>query len=74
MILQRDEEIRKIVETICELAQIMGDLAQLITEQGTMVDRIEHNIQVRADGTLSPLLSLPPFLQLHCGLWFACSC
>ena len=44
VILERDVEIARVVETITELAQIMRDMSSLIVEQGTMLDRIDHNI------------------------------
>lgn len=46
---ERDSEIRKIVSTIAELAQIMRDLSVLVVEQGTMLDRIDQNLVKVAD-------------------------
>lgn len=42
---EREREIRQVVESVNELAQIMKDLSVLVIDQGTIVDRIDHNIQ-----------------------------
>ncbi|XP_010245432.1 PREDICTED: syntaxin-43-like [Nelumbo nucifera] len=43
--LEREREIRQVVESVNELAQIMKDLSVLVIDQGTIVDRIDYNIQ-----------------------------
>lgn len=45
---ERSREIQNIVNTIVELAQIMRDLGALVVDQGTILDRIDHNIQESA--------------------------
>jgi syntaxin 16 len=45
---ERDREIQQIVNTIVELAQIMRDLGALVVDQGTLLDRIDYNIQQSA--------------------------
>jgi len=43
---QRDQDIQKIVKSITELASIFKDLSTLVIEQGTILDRIDYNIDV----------------------------
>ncbi|KAJ6802502.1 syntaxin-41-like [Iris pallida] len=42
---EREREIVQVVESVNELAQIMKDLSVLVIDQGTIVDRIDYNIQ-----------------------------
>ena len=48
MIEERETEITRIVQTIAELSDIFKDLAQLVVEQGTILDNIEHNVEEAA--------------------------
>ena len=41
---ERDTEITRIAESIEELAHVMKHLAELVIDQGTVLDRIDHNI------------------------------
>ncbi|KAL6964680.1 Syntaxin-43 [Sarracenia purpurea var. burkii] len=42
---EREREIQQVVQSVNELAQIMKDLSVLVIDQGTIVDRIDYNIQ-----------------------------
>ncbi|CAK8687836.1 syntaxin-16-like [Clavelina lepadiformis] len=42
---QREEEIRSVVQSITDLAEIFQDLGQIVIEQGTVLDRIDYNVE-----------------------------
>ncbi|XP_019163718.1 PREDICTED: syntaxin-41-like isoform X2 [Ipomoea nil] len=41
----RETEIKQVMKSVNELAQIMKDISVLVIDQGTIVDRIDHNVQ-----------------------------
>ncbi|PWA54619.1 t-SNARE [Artemisia annua] len=43
--MEREREIQQVGESVNELAQIMKDLSALVIDQGTIIDRIDYNIQ-----------------------------
>lgn len=46
---QRDAEITAIAKSIEELAQIFKELAVLVIDQGTVLDRIDYNMEAAVD-------------------------
>ena len=53
-----DREVRGILQSINDLAQIMKDLSVLVIDQGTILDRIDYNMeQARMHGHPSSLRS-----------------
>ncbi|GFY89020.1 syntaxin of plants 41 [Actinidia rufa] len=61
---RKEREIQQVVESVNELAQIMKDLSVLVIDQGTIVDRIDYNIQNVAASVEEGLKQLQKVLLL----------
>lgn len=46
---QRDREITSIAESITDLADLFKDLSGLVIDQGTLLDRIDYNVETMAN-------------------------
>lgn len=58
MINERDQEIQKIAESITELATIFKELAVLVIDQGTILDRIDYNMEQVVEQTEKGIVEL----------------
>jgi syntaxin 16 len=44
-IIRRDQELRDVLRDIVELQQLFGQFSNLVIEQGTLLDRIDYNVE-----------------------------
>lgn len=58
----RDEEINKLVSTINELTKIFKQMNQFVIDQGTVLDRIDFNIEDTLQKTRSANIELKKVL------------
>lgn len=55
---ERDQEIRKICQSIEELSIVFKELAALVIDQGTIIDRIDYNMEQAIERTTKGLQEL----------------
>jgi syntaxin 16 len=44
-IMRRDRELREILKSIVELNELFKEFSSLVVEQGTLLDRIDYNVE-----------------------------
>lgn len=55
---ERDQEIKKICESIEQLSVVFKELAALVIDQGTIIDRIDYNMEQAVERTTAGLSEL----------------
>jgi len=58
LIQQRNEELKNIAKSINEIVEIFRDLGTLVVEQGTILDRIDHNIELASESVVVGVTNL----------------
>lgn len=47
----RDKEIQELTDSVRDLAILFKELSVLVIEQGTVIDRIDYNIEIAMENT-----------------------
>lgn len=63
----RDREITQIAQSISDLAQLFQDLSAMVIEQGTMLDRIDYNIDTMATNMQQSTVQLNQAMAYQAG-------
>ncbi|XP_014677621.1 PREDICTED: syntaxin-16-like isoform X2 [Priapulus caudatus] len=58
LVSQREQEIALVVKSIAEVNEIFKDLAQIVADQGTVLDRIDYNIEHASESVKEGLQQL----------------
>ncbi|XP_059752545.1 syntaxin-16 isoform X1 [Balaenoptera ricei] len=67
MVEEREREIGRIVQSISDLNEIFRDLGAMIVEQGTVLDRIDYNVEqscIKTEDGLKQLHKVMPYLSV----------
>ena len=68
LILKRDEDVNRLIDNINKLNHLFKQMNDIVIEQGTIVDRIDFNIEQSADLTRKAkkeLFEVSPLLKLQ---------
>jgi syntaxin 16 len=71
-IAQREQEINDIAKGIIELADIFKDLQTMVIDQGTMLDRIDYNVERMAVDVKEAEKELTTVSLSICRYYFSC--
>lgn len=62
---QRDNELSHLLNNVNELATIFKDIQTLVMEQGSILDRIDYNIDVAGDNVIKSKKSITKANEYH---------
>ena len=61
VLMRRDTQLNDLLDSVNDLAQIFKDMQSLVMEQGSILDRIDYNIDIAATKYTSAKNSIPSF-------------